>query len=123
MGATIPGDATVLLVDDEPDLVDVFRVYLDRHCETRVATSGAEALEQVDGEVDLALLDRRMPQMTGDEVLEEIRARDYNFPVIMVSAVEPDAGADDLSFDGYLTKPIDQEELLATVREHIRTAG
>ena len=67
-------------------------------------------------DVDVVLLDRLMPGMSGDEVLETIRERRLDCRVAMVTAVEPDFDIIPMGFDAYLTKPLRREELRRTVR-------
>ncbi|OYR68853.1 DNA-binding protein, partial [Halorubrum sp. E3] len=78
---------TVLAVDDEPDLAELYRVYLDTAYEVRIATGGEEALSMMDDSVEVVLLDRRMPDMSGHEVLEAIRGEGYDARVAMLTAV------------------------------------
>lgn len=106
---------TVLLVDDESQLVELYALWLSDSCDVRTATDGAQALEAIDEAVDVVLLDRRMPDMTGDEVLEAIRADGYGCRVAMLTAVQPDADIVDMPFDDYLTKPIDRADVRSTV--------
>ena len=108
--------ATVLAVDDEPDLAELYRVYLDPAYDVRVATGGEEAVELMDESVDVVLLDRRMPDMSGHEVLSVIREADYDARVAMLTAVEPDIDIVDLPFDDYKTKPVTKEGLLTLVK-------
>jgi CheY-like chemotaxis protein len=109
-------DIAVLVVDDEPTLLDVYETYLGRVFEVVTAADGQAALELVDGTIDVALLDRNMPGMSGAEVLRELRARGYDMPVAMVTGVEPDVDIVDMPFDEYITKPIDGEALVTEVR-------
>jgi DNA-binding response OmpR family regulator len=106
---------TVLLVDDEPDLVDLYEMFLSERYDVRTATGGPEALERVDGTVDIALLDRRMPGMSGDEVLSEIQSRELDVRTAMLTAVEPDADIVDMPFDDYRVKPVDRDDLIGLV--------
>jgi len=108
-------EPTVLLVDDEPDLLEVYDLWLDGSCEVRTAGDGEEALAAVDEAVDVVFLDRRMPGMSGDEVVEEVRARGYDPQVAMLTAVDPAADIVDLPFDDYLTKPVSQTELESVI--------
>ena len=62
-------EGTVLVVDDEPSLAELYSMQHAEEYEVRTATGGPEALDLVDEEVDVALLDRRMPRMSGDELL------------------------------------------------------
>ena len=89
--------------------------------ETRVAYGGREALESMDEAVDAVLLDRRMPDIHGDEVLAEIRERGYDCVVVMTTAVDPDLNILEMDFDDYLSKPIETETLLATLDQQIDT--
>ncbi|MDZ5812530.1 response regulator [Halorubrum sp. AD140] len=107
--------ATVLAVDDEPDLADLYRAYLDPAYDVRIATGGEAALEEMDESVDVVLLDRRMPDLSGHEVLEAIRAEGYDARVAMLTAVEPDADIVDMPFDDYKTKPVTRDDLLTLV--------
>ncbi|WP_254821037.1 response regulator transcription factor [Haloglomus halophilum] len=110
------GERTVLVVDDEPDLTDLYAAWLDEGYETRVAYGGKEAIEAFDEDVDVALIDRLMPEMSGDEVLEHIRETGHDCQVAMVTAVEPDFDIIEMGFDDYLVKPILRDELLEAVR-------
>jgi DNA-binding response OmpR family regulator len=102
---------TVLVVDDKPDLVTAHATALEETYDVHTATGGAEALEQIDDSVDMVFLDRRMPEMTGREVLEELRERGYDVPVSMVTAVEADVDIIEMPFDDYVTKPVDGPQL------------
>ena len=109
------GGLQVLVVDDEPDVTEAYAVWLGDRYEVRTATSGAAALEAVDEAVDVVLLDRRMPGLSGDEVLERLDERDLDPRVAMVTAVDPDFDILEMPFDDYLTKPVTREELTDTV--------
>ena len=102
---------TVLIVDDEQEVADVYAFRLKRSYDVRTAYGGQQAVDAVDDNVDVVLLDRRMPEMSGDEVLEEIRADGYDCRVIMTTAVEPEFEIIEMPFDDYLCKPIEQATL------------
>lgn len=114
------GDPGVLLVDDEPDVVSTYREQLDDTYTVRAANSGEQALERLDASVDVVLLDRRMPGMNGDAVLERIRERELDCWVVMVTAVDPDMEMVTLAFDEYLTKPVSGEQLNAAVERMLK---
>ncbi|NLV10167.1 response regulator [Halomicrobium mukohataei] len=109
----------VLVVEDEESVAETYALALDEAFETRVAIGGAAALDAIDEDVDAVLLDRRMPEMHGDEVLAELRERGYDCPVIMATAVGPDLNILEMDFDDYLTKPIDNETLRETIAQHV----
>ncbi|MFB6119362.1 response regulator [Halosegnis sp.] len=105
----------ILALDDEERVCQAFQIWLRDGYEVEYATSGADGLAMMDDGIDLVLLDRHMPGMSGGEVLEEIREADYDCRVLMVTAVDPDFDIVDMPFDDYLSKPVDQETLQATV--------
>jgi DNA-binding response OmpR family regulator len=107
--------ATVLVVDDEQEVADVYALRLQDRFETRVAYSGNEALETMDVDVDVVLLDRRMPDISGDEVLAEIREKGYDCRVIMLTAVDPGLDIVSMEFDDYLCKPVEKEDLVEAI--------
>ena len=107
---------TVLLVDDDPQVRDVYAAFLDDDHHVHVADSGESALEAMGPHVDLVLLDRRMLGLSGGDVLERIRDAGYAQPVAMVTAVQPDFDILDMGFDDYLVKPVRREELRDLVR-------
>jgi DNA-binding response OmpR family regulator len=113
-------DACVLVVDDEVRLADMFSKVVGRQYETRTAYGGEEALERVDDDVDVVLLDRRMPDRNGDEVLREVKAARVNCRVVMVTAVDPEMDVLKLPFDDYLCKPVETDVLLEAVDQQLR---
>jgi DNA-binding response OmpR family regulator len=115
--AVPPDQPVVLVVDDDEDLADTYALWLENEYETRTAYSGEEAIEQLDPDIDIVLLDRRMPSVPGDEVLEAIRERGVDCRVSMLTAVEPDSDIVDLPFDEYLVKPVTKSEVVDVVDE------
>jgi DNA-binding response OmpR family regulator len=109
------GSPVVLVVDDEPELAELYAHWLGDTYDVLVATSGEEALETATDDVDVALLDRRMPSMSGDEVLDALRERSIDCRVAMITAVEPDLDIVEMPFDDYMVKPISREELHSVV--------
>ena len=119
--------AKILVVDDTARNVKLLADLLTvKGFDVATAASGREALTAVDADPpDLVLLDVVMPEMSGYEVCQALRENPATrmLPVIMVTALDPsvervkgiDAGADD-----FLTKPINQAELLARVTSLLR---
>lgn len=118
----------LLVVDDEPHIRELCRMYLARAgYEVIEASSGDQALAVLEQQViDLVVLDIMLPGVDGWEVLKRVRQRDVWLPVVMLTAVgeEEDritgleAGADD-----YLIKPFSPRELVARVRAVMRRAS
>ncbi|PYM20017.1 MAG: hypothetical protein DMD78_22980 [Candidatus Rokuibacteriota bacterium] len=121
-----PGDGSralrpvILVVDDEPGLRESFRLILDDEYEVVDVPDGGAALDVLrSSQVDLVLLDIRLPGMDGIEVLERIKAIDEAVEVILVTAVKTvrtAVAAMKLGAFDYLTKPFEEDELLSLVR-------
>jgi DNA-binding response OmpR family regulator len=109
----------ILIVDDNPDSIAILRSILgNRSYHVCVASSGNEALQIVSKEpIDLVLLDVMMPEMSGIEVLQQIKgnAQTGRLPVILVTAKTHDedvmAGYQ-YGADYYITKPFTAKQLL-----------
>lgn len=115
-----PDDGLVLVVDDETSVADLHEYRVSMKYDTRKAYGGEEALEKMGEDVDVVFLDRRMPDMTGDEVVAEIREEGYDARVVMVTAVDPTSDVVDIQFDDYRTKPVGDTELLDTAAEQMK---
>jgi DNA-binding response OmpR family regulator len=111
------GETTILIVDDESAVTDVYAAHLEDEYDVRTAYGGEEALEKLDDAVEAVLLDRRMPGMSGDEVLEHIREEGYDIRVAMVTAVDPDFDIIGMGFDDYVVKPVSRDDLYDTVEK------
>lgn len=119
-----PASRKVLLVDDDPMMVRLVRKILADNGVTDIAhaVSGREALESIGG-VDVVLLDHQLPDATGLEVLDAIRARPHPPAVVLITAHGNESlaatalrrGADD-----YLAKDVSLNQLLPQVLERVR---
>ncbi len=115
----VPDRANLLIVEDEREIVTIYEDWLQNKYTVRTASDGKEALAEISPDIDVVLLDRNLPKLSGEEVLEAIRNRDLPCRVVIVSAVEPDFDLIRMEFDGYLVKPVSKEELLTTVQQTI----
>ena len=114
----------VLVVDDEKEIADLVELYLKNDgFEVYKFYTGNEALQCVDvQDIDLAILDIMLPDISGLEICQTIR-ENYNFPIIMLTAKETEIdkitgltiGADD-----YVTKPFRPLELMSRVKAQLR---
>jgi two-component system, NtrC family, nitrogen regulation response regulator NtrX len=115
----------ILIVDDEKNIRDSLKMILEYEgYESLYAENGKRALELIDEEpLGLVLLDIKMPGMDGLEVLDQIRKRDEDLPVIMISGhgtIETAVEATRKGAYDFLQKPLDREKILVTIRNALR---
>ena len=117
----------VLVVDDDENICDLLRLYLEKDGYTvKIANDGEMALKAFsEFAPDLMLLDIMMPKMDGFKVLEEIRKRS-SIPVIMVTAKSESFDklqGFNLGTDDYIVKPFDAKEVLARIKAILRRSS
>lgn len=117
----------ILVVDDDKNTRMFLRAVLENAKYTvSVAKNGVEALEIFDREhIDLAVVDIMMPKMDGYELTECLREAGNNIPILMVSAKQLPADKHKgflAGTDDYITKPIDDEEMLYRIKALLRRA-
>lgn len=117
------GAPLVLVIEDEPDVAETYERWLRSSYDVRVAASGPEALDILDEQFDVVLLDRMLPGMSGEEVLAEIRRQGLDCRVAMVTAVDPDFDIIAMGFDEYVSKPPERDELFETVERLLNRAA
>jgi CheY-like chemotaxis protein len=120
---------SILVVDDEPDVAELFRQRFRREARQgdyvlHFAASGEAALEQLAGEIQpeliVILADINMPGMDGLTLLGEVKRRFPALPVMMITAYGDDERrrrADDLGAADFLSKPVDFDRLKAQLRQ------
>ena len=114
---------TVLIVEDEKNIVDILRFNLQREgYRTVEAYDGADGLEKARSEnPDIILLDVMLPKMIGFDVCRTLRDEGNNVPVIILTAREEDKVLGlEIGADDYITKPFSMRELIARVGANIR---
>lgn len=95
--------------------------WLDRTYKVITATSGDEALDRADA-ADVVLLDRRLPDRSGDGVADALFERSESPMVALLSTVNPDLDIVDLSCDDYLLKPLSESKLSVAMERLVRRA-
>jgi two-component system, response regulator, stage 0 sporulation protein F len=120
---------SILVVDDEPDVPELFRQHFRREARQgkyvlRFAASGEEALGQLAGEIEPRLIvilsDINMPGMDGLELLRKVKRKRPNLPVMMVTAYGDDERrrrAAEYGASEFLTKPVDFDLLKSQLQQ------
>ncbi|UOO38435.1 response regulator transcription factor [Oscillospiraceae bacterium CM] len=119
---------TILVVDDEKNIVDIISFNLKKEgYDILTAFDGEKALQLCsEAAPDLILLDVMLPRLNGFEVCSAIRKTDYKTPIIMLTAREEETDKVlglELGADDYITKPFSMREVLARVKANIRRTG
>jgi len=115
-----PGGPQILVVDDDVDLAETYASQLETEYDVETVYSGPAALDALSPSVDIVLLDRRMPKLSGREVLRAIRERGLETRVAMVTGEEAGFDIIEMPFDDYVQKPVTEEALLGTVAHLVR---
>ena len=117
----------ILVVDDDKNTRRLMQAVLQAEgYAVTTAENGVDALSAMEHEsIDLVVLDIMMPQMDGYEFTKTLRAADNNLPILMVSAKQLPADRRQgflVGTDDYMTKPIDEEEMLLRIKALLRRA-
>lgn len=110
----------ILVVDDEPDILRCLCYHLGDYFTVIAATSGFEAKKYFDGDISLAILDYRLPDMTGIEVLKEIKEAKPSVPVIILTGYGDEGVAVNALRCGakdYIKKPFIVSDLIKIVEQ------
>ena len=112
----------IFLIDDEPNTLKVLSAFLTKEgYAVGTAVDGQSGLEELqDGSWDMLITDLKLPDMSGLEILERVKATWPNLPVVMITAygsISNAVQAMKLGAFNYLTKPVDPDELLLLVQK------
>lgn len=111
---------SVAVVDDDKDYRQLYKLWLPEECDIIEAGDGRTGLQRIDDSIDAVLLDRQMPDRSGERVAAKLRQRSVTPAVVMISSVKPDVDILDIPVDSYLRKPADRDTLLS-VLSRVRT--
>lgn len=114
----------ILLVEDTIEIQELVKAYLEDYgIEIDTANNGAEGVEAaLNGQYDLVLMDIQMPVMNGSEAIKELRLNAYNKPVLALTAdalTEHKKEHLEIGFNDTLSKPININDLINTIRKHL----
>ena len=118
-------DGLILLVDDEPHIIDLEKLYLEREgFRVITANDGVSALRAVElYKPDLIVLDIMLPELSGLELCKKLREGDNHVAILMLTARDDDIDKIlglELGADDYLTKPFNPREMVARVKAILR---
>ena len=105
----------ILVVEDRRPLADLYAGWLADDYEVQTAYTGREAVSMLDDSIDVLLLDRRLPDISGDDIFEISANRELSCRVAMITAAEPTFETATMGLDDYLTKPVSRTTLRETV--------
>lgn len=116
----------ILIVDDEPDMLKLLSMILKERTPYEVTTTNnpVEAVELAKkGDYDLVITDLKMPGLDGLQLLEEVKKRDEDVPVIIITAYGTiDAAQEAIEKGGFdfITKPFKKEQILFTIEKALK---
>ncbi len=112
----------ILLAEDNPDNQSLISLYLTRTgAIVDIVENGEKAVDTINDQYDMVLMDIHMPVMDGFDALQKIRNKGYNIPVIAITANAMKQDREDClsrGFDDFIPKPIDQDSLYEIVRKY-----
>ncbi|PTX61584.1 response regulator receiver domain-containing protein [Kordia periserrulae] len=114
----------ILWVDDEIDLLKPHILFLQKkNYEVTTCTSGTEAIDMIDEEsFDIVFLDENMPGLTGIETLSELKAKQNNLPVVMITKSEEEYIMEEAigsKIADYLIKPVNPNQILLSLKKNL----
>lgn len=104
-----------MIVESERDVAEQYVEWLRSDYDIHVARSGSEAIAQLDGQIDVVIIDLETSDMSCEDILDEIDDRDVDCRVAMVAEADSGFGGTPVGFDEYLIKPLTGDELRDTV--------
>jgi CheY-like chemotaxis protein len=107
----------VFIVDDEADMVRLYERYLEGSFRVSTETHAPRAVQRIDESVDVVLLDRRMPELSGAELLGILREEGFQGQIAIVTSISQDPEIEGEPFDEYVTKPVGEQELQTIVSQ------
>lgn len=107
--------ATVLLVESDSALRELYEHWLSDRFDVRLAQNGADAEHHLEDEIDILILNRILPDLSEREIFEHVSDQEIECGVIMLTTQPPDFDILDMPFDEYLVKPVDRFSLYEAV--------
>ncbi|WP_138007583.1 response regulator transcription factor [Halalkalirubrum salinum] len=113
------GDRYILVVEDDESIAGLYKRFLEKSYTVETVHTAADAIDRVQRDdasaIDIVLLDRRLPDGPGSDVLDAINKNGLDCRVGMVTGVEPDFDIVNMGFDLYIVKPVNRNDLREAV--------
>ncbi|MGE5893377.1 MAG: response regulator, partial [bacterium] len=123
--ARLFGDESILIIEDEREILDLSKHILDKHGYNVIATTdprnGVKIYETMHERIDLTITDMIMPDMNGKQVIEAIRTVDKGAKIMVISGQADQISETKVKIDGFLRKPFDSTQILESVRRVLDT--
>ena len=116
----------ILIVDDDPAILEILRAYLKAEGHTVLEASDGPAAQRLLPQADVAVLDWMLPGVSGVDLAREARAAGLTLPILMLTArgeEEDKLHGLDFGVDDYVVKPFSPREVVARIRALLRRAG
>lgn len=123
MSEAVEEQVSVLVVEDDHALADLYADWLGESYDVTTAYTSEEAFDRLTEDIDVAIVDRRLPRLSGDEIIERIIDRDLEIQVAIVSAVTPNFAVIGLGIEDYLVKPVKRDELVSLIDRMVQRAS
>lgn len=118
-GDQLMGDRYILVVEDDESIAGLYKRFLEKSYTVETVHTAADAIDRVQRDdasaIDIVLLDRRLPDGPGSDVLDAINKNGLDCRVGMVTGVEPDFDIVNMGFDLYIVKPVNRNDLREAV--------
>lgn len=107
----------VLVVEDEPELAEIFSIWLSEEFDVDTVTRGADALDRLGQGFDILILDWRLPDVSGEDILEEVHNTEQEAAIAVITGADPELIDVGDEVDVVLRKPVRSNELLGALED------
>ena len=107
----------VLIVESDVKLANIYKTWIEDKYRTQVANNGMEAVRKMDDSISAMLVDCQMPGFDGSDIIKEIRERQINCGILMMTTMPHESGILEAEIDEYLLKPATRDTLIKATED------